>query len=106
MTLSYVTVSWVHVPISIVMFSLSIPALCIITPLPFAPSHWPLFFLFCPTVRGAPQVPIPEEWRALLLQGISTHHAGLLPVFKSFVEELFAEALVKVGTTACLPSIR
>ncbi|CAM9954580.1 unnamed protein product, partial [Scytosiphon promiscuus] len=43
-----------------------------------------------------PQVPIPDSWRQLILLGISTHHAGLLPVFKSFVEELFAEALVKV----------
>ncbi|CAM9523496.1 unnamed protein product, partial [Sphacelaria rigidula] len=41
-------------------------------------------------------VPIPDQWRELILQGISTHHAGLLPVFKSFVEELFADALVKV----------
>ncbi|CAM9584159.1 unnamed protein product, partial [Discosporangium mesarthrocarpum] len=39
---------------------------------------------------------IPEQWSELILQGISTHHAGLLPVFKSFVEELFAKALVKV----------
>ncbi|CAN0007223.1 unnamed protein product [Pylaiella littoralis] len=43
-----------------------------------------------------PQVPIPDSWKQLILLGISTHHAGLLPVFKSFVEELFAEALVKV----------
>ncbi|CAM9848447.1 unnamed protein product [Ascophyllum nodosum] len=47
-------------------------------------------------VEANPQVPIPDPWRQLLLMGISTHHAGLLPVFKSFVEELFSEALVKV----------
>ncbi|MGO3151455.1 MAG: DEAD/DEAH box helicase [Galactobacter sp.] len=35
-------------------------------------------------------------WREGLLRGIASHHAGLLPVFKEAVEQLFARGLVKV----------
>lgn len=35
-------------------------------------------------------------WRALLSRGYAAHHAGMLPLFKQVVEELFAEGLVKV----------
>jgi ATP-dependent RNA helicase HelY len=35
------------------------------------------------------------EWRDALERGIAAHHAGLLPVFKETVEELFVAGLVK-----------
>jgi len=35
------------------------------------------------------------EWREALLRGLAGHHAGLLPVFRHTVEELFAAGLVK-----------
>ncbi|MBW0019403.1 MAG: RNA helicase [Mycobacterium sp.] len=35
------------------------------------------------------------EWREGLLRGLAAHHAGMLPVFRHTVEELFAEGLVK-----------
>jgi ATP-dependent RNA helicase HelY len=35
------------------------------------------------------------EWREGLLRGIAAHHAGLLPVFRHTVEELFAAGLIK-----------
>ena len=35
-------------------------------------------------------------WKQALEQGIAAHHAGLLPVFKETVEELFVRGLVKV----------
>ena len=36
-----------------------------------------------------------HEWREGLLRGMAAHHAGLLPVFRHTVEELFAAGLVK-----------
>ncbi len=36
------------------------------------------------------------SWSAALRQGVAAHHAGLLPVFKETVEELFAAGLIKV----------
>jgi ATP-dependent RNA helicase HelY len=36
------------------------------------------------------------EFREALAAGISSHHAGMLPVFKETVEHLFAQGLVKV----------
>lgn len=36
------------------------------------------------------------EWRNNLERGVASHHAGLLPVFKEVVEELFQRKLVKV----------
>lgn len=36
------------------------------------------------------------EWSQGLERGIAAHHAGLLPVFKETVEELFSRGLVKV----------
>jgi ATP-dependent RNA helicase HelY len=36
------------------------------------------------------------EWRAALERGVSAHHAGLLPMFKETVEELFQKGLLKV----------
>lgn len=35
------------------------------------------------------------EWREGLLRGLAAHHAGLLPVFRHTVEELFTAGLVK-----------
>ncbi|MGV0627240.1 DEAD/DEAH box helicase [Mycolicibacter minnesotensis] len=35
------------------------------------------------------------EWREGLLRGLASHHAGLLPVFRHTVEELFSAGLVK-----------
>ncbi|BBY35659.1 DEAD/DEAH box helicase [Mycolicibacter minnesotensis] len=35
------------------------------------------------------------EWREALLRGLAAHHAGLLPVFRHTVEELFTAGLVK-----------
>jgi ATP-dependent RNA helicase HelY len=37
-----------------------------------------------------------EQWRDALERGISAHHAGLIPLFKETVEELFERSLVKV----------
>ena len=36
------------------------------------------------------------QWRDHLERGVAAHHAGLLPVFKEIVEELFRRRLVKV----------
>ncbi len=36
------------------------------------------------------------EWSRGLERGVAAHHAGLLPVFKETVEELFSRGLVKV----------
>ncbi|PZR52815.1 RNA helicase [Xylanimonas oleitrophica] len=35
-------------------------------------------------------------WQQALTRGVAAHHAGLLPVFKETVEDLFARGLVKV----------
>ncbi|WP_423488808.1 DEAD/DEAH box helicase [Mycobacteroides sp. PCS013] len=35
------------------------------------------------------------QWREGLLRGIAAHHAGMLPVFRHTVEELFTKGLVK-----------
>jgi ATP-dependent RNA helicase HelY len=35
------------------------------------------------------------EWREGLLRGLAAHHAGLLPVFRHAVEELFTAGLIK-----------
>ncbi len=37
-----------------------------------------------------------DQLRATLTRGVAAHHAGLLPMFKQVVEELFARGLVKV----------
>ena len=36
-----------------------------------------------------------HEWRQGLLRGLAAHHAGMLPVFRHTVEELFTAGLVK-----------
>jgi ATP-dependent RNA helicase HelY len=36
------------------------------------------------------------SWVEMLSRGIAAHHAGMLPVFKEVVEELFAQGLIKV----------
>ena len=43
------------------------------------------------------QVPLEKEKVRLLLNGLASHHAGLLPVYKALVEELFNDNLVKVN---------
>ncbi|MEI8082513.1 MAG: DEAD/DEAH box helicase, partial [Actinomycetes bacterium] len=35
------------------------------------------------------------EWREALERGVAAHHAGMLPLFKEVVEELFTEGLTK-----------
>ncbi len=42
------------------------------------------------TVLGYP------EWLEALSRGVSSHHAGMLPVFKECVEQLFSRGLVKI----------
>ena len=37
-----------------------------------------------------------DAWGAALRRGVAAHHAGLLPMFKQTVEELFSRGLVKV----------
>ena len=37
-----------------------------------------------------------HEWREGLLRGIAAHHAGMLPIFRHTVEELFTAGLTKV----------
>ncbi|MGH3447029.1 MAG: DEAD/DEAH box helicase, partial [Nocardioidaceae bacterium] len=37
-----------------------------------------------------------DEWLEALTRGIASHHAGLLPVFKECVEQLFSRGLVKM----------
>jgi ATP-dependent RNA helicase HelY len=36
------------------------------------------------------------RWAAALEQGVASHHAGMVPVFKETVEELFVRGLVKI----------
>lgn len=36
------------------------------------------------------------EWREALERGMAAHHAGLLPLFKEVIEELFTEGLLKL----------
>mmetsp|Transcript_16735 Transcript_16735/g.25180 ORF Transcript_16735/g.25180 Transcript_16735/m.25180 type:complete len:1367 (+) Transcript_16735:262-4362(+) len=45
--------------------------------------------------RKSPGIVNPErQW--MVREGVATHHAGLLPVWKAFVEELFQDGLLKV----------
>jgi ATP-dependent RNA helicase HelY len=37
-----------------------------------------------------------EEWREALERGIAAHHAGMLPIFKEVVEDLFQQGLIKI----------
>lgn len=37
-----------------------------------------------------------QTWRDALIRGVASHHAGLIPLFKETVEELFERGLVKV----------
>ena len=37
-----------------------------------------------------------HEWREGLVRGIAAHHAGMLPIFRHTVEELFTAGLIKV----------
>ncbi len=37
-----------------------------------------------------------DEWREALERGIASHHAGLIPLFKETVEELFERGLIRV----------
>ncbi len=37
-----------------------------------------------------------EQWLEALKKGVSSHHAGMLPLFKEIVEDLFAQGLIKV----------
>jgi len=46
--------------------------------------------------HGRPTVPRLAQLRQLLTRGIGYHHAGLLPVVKDIVEDLFEQRLIKV----------
>ena len=37
-----------------------------------------------------------EQYRELAINGIATHHAGMIPLFKEIIEELFQLGLIKV----------
>lgn len=37
-----------------------------------------------------------EEWKESALKGFSSHHAGMLPLLKEMVEDMFAQGLIKV----------
>ncbi|HVL91330.1 MAG TPA: DEAD/DEAH box helicase [Actinomycetota bacterium] len=37
-----------------------------------------------------------DDWRDGLMRGVASHHAGLIPLFKETVEELFEQGLIKV----------
>ncbi|RYH20439.1 hypothetical protein EON65_23405 [archaeon] len=41
-------------------------------------------------------IPIPKHVLYTLQRGIGVHHAGLISVYKGFVEELFGAGLIKV----------
>lgn len=45
--------------------------------------------------RSCPEA-VREEYAAPLLSGVAAHHAGCLPAWKTMVEELFQEGLIKV----------
>ena len=51
----------------------------------------------CSAVPGADLVALGyHHWLDHLEQGIAAHHAGMIPLFKEVVEELFCEGLIKV----------
>jgi superfamily II RNA helicase len=43
-----------------------------------------------------PEVQPSSQLQALYRRGVAAHHAGILPVWKAFVEELFQQGLIKV----------
>jgi len=43
-----------------------------------------------------PDLPVDEQRFRWLQRGVASHHAGLLPIEKSFIESLFQEALIKI----------
>jgi superfamily II RNA helicase len=47
------------------------------------------FLAVNPELANSPQIPILEK-------GIAVHHAGVLPLWKSLIEELFQQGLIKV----------
>lgn len=47
-------------------------------------------------MRNNPMIPISRQSVRLLQAGVSVHHAGLIPVWKSFIEELFNANKIKV----------
>lgn len=46
--------------------------------------------------RNNEEIPFPDEVIEQLLMGVGSHHAGMLPAHKSFVEFLFQNQLMKV----------
>jgi len=51
----------------------------------------------CSALPGADLVALGyHHWLDHLEQGIAAHHAGMIPLFKEVVEELFGEGLIKV----------
>lgn len=37
-----------------------------------------------------------DQWREALMRGVAAHHAGLLPLFKEVVEQLFSQGMIKI----------
>jgi superfamily II RNA helicase len=47
-------------------------------------------------MKTHPTIPISRQHSHLLQAGVGVHHAGLIPVWKSFIEELFNANMIKV----------
>eukprot|EP01041_Mallomonas_annulata_P011859 gene11859-24851_t len=46
--------------------------------------------------RLHPEIPISKQMALMLKSGVAVHHAGLIPVWKNFIEELFNANKIKV----------
>ena len=47
-------------------------------------------------LQNNPEIPIPKHVLYTLQRGIGVHHAGLISVYKGFIEDLFGAGLIKV----------
>lgn len=62
-------------------------------------STWSLTpLLLPPATREDQPDAIREKFVGALLRGVAVHHAGCLPGWKTLVERLFQQGLLKVGT--------
>ena len=46
--------------------------------------------------KNNPEIPISRNMILMLKSGVAVHHAGLIPVWKSFIEDLFNANKIKV----------
>jgi superfamily II RNA helicase len=46
--------------------------------------------------RNNPEIPISRNMVLMLKAGVAVHHAGLIPVWKSFIEDLFNGNKIKI----------